>query len=165
MCTRLVISCICVLISSDFTNILKDHFTSTGQTCEYPIARDATRRYISTKTMTTTKQKTVQTVFHVDNPWCCCHVLRQTYVTKWTSVQWFTYSINTLNRLNYIKDYNINHILDFVPQKKTRLIMREPYMLPIRCCQYHSCWCPGDLRSQGISKYCSDPQGREKISI
>ena len=29
----------------------------------------------------------------------------------------------------------------------------KPYMLPILYCQYHSCWSPGDLRSQGISKH------------
>ena len=31
--------------------------------------------------------------------------------------------------------------------------MEQPYILPILYCQYHVCWCPGDLRSQGISRH------------
>ena len=31
--------------------------------------------------------------------------------------------------------------------------MQQPYMLPILYCSYHSCWCPGDLRSQCISRH------------
>ena len=44
-------------------------------------------------------------------------------------------------------------ILDFVQQKKTRFTMKQPYLLPILYCQYHGCWCPGTLRSQGISSH------------
>ena len=32
-------------------------------------------------------------------------------------------------------------------------------MLPILCCQYHVCWCPGDWRSQGISRHGIDQIG------
>ena len=31
--------------------------------------------------------------------------------------------------------------------------MEQPYMLPILYCQYHACWCPGDLSRQGISRH------------
>ena len=31
--------------------------------------------------------------------------------------------------------------------------MELPYMLPILYSQYHVCWGPGDLRSQGISTH------------
>ena len=57
--------------------------------------------------------------------------------------------------LNGFKDYIIisYHILVFVQQKNTRFTMEQPDMLSILYCQYHSCWCPGDLRSQGISRH------------
>ena len=58
--------------------------------------------------------------------------------------------------LSYLKDYerciHISiHIFEFVQQVKTKCTMQQPYMLPILYSQYHACWCPGDLRSQGIS--------------
>ena len=61
--------------------------------------------------------------------------------------------------LNYFTDYKrcihtSYYILDFVQWKKTKFTMEQPYMLPITYCQYHSCWSPGDLRSQLISKQC-----------
>ena len=33
--------------------------------------------------------------------------------------------------------------------------MEQLYMLPILYCQYmyYACWCPGNLRSQGTSRY------------
>ena len=31
--------------------------------------------------------------------------------------------------------------------------MEQPDMLPIVYCQYHGCWCPGDLSRQGISSH------------
>ena len=31
--------------------------------------------------------------------------------------------------------------------------MEKPYMLPILFWQYHACWCPGNFRSQGISRH------------
>ena len=31
--------------------------------------------------------------------------------------------------------------------------MEQTYMLPILYRQYHVCWCPGDLMSQGISRH------------
>ena len=42
----------------------------------------------------------------------------------------------------------LHHIFDFVQQRKTRFTIEQPYMLPILYFQCHSCWCPGDLRSQ-----------------
>ena len=30
--------------------------------------------------------------------------------------------------------------------------MEQPYTLPILYFQYCACWCPGDFRSQGISR-------------
>ena len=64
----------------------------------------------------------------------------------------------TLQMLNCFEFYKIcihilYHILDSVQQKKTKFIMEQPYMLPILYCQYHACWSPGDLRSQGISRH------------
>ena len=60
--------------------------------------------------------------------------------------------------LNCLKGYKrcihiSQHILDFVHYKKTRFTMEQPFMLPILYCQYHSCWCPGYLRNQGISRH------------
>ena len=64
----------------------------------------------------------------------------------------------TLNILDCFEDYKrcihlSYHILDFVQQKKTKFTMEQPYMLYILQCQYHACWCPGDLRSQGTSRH------------
>ena len=63
----------------------------------------------------------------------------------------------TLRMLNSFKDYErcfhiFHHILGFV-QQKTKFTMEQPYMLSILYCQYHACWCLGDLRSQGISRH------------
>ena len=57
--------------------------------------------------------------------------------------------------LNYFKYYKrcihvLYHILEFVQEKKTKFTMGQLDMLPIL---YHSCWCPGDLRSHGISRH------------
>ena len=38
--------------------------------------------------------------------------------------------------------------------------MEQPYMLPILYCQYHACWCPGDLMSPRISRNGIDPESR-----
>ena len=38
--------------------------------------------------------------------------------------------------------------------------MQQPYMLPILYWQHHACWCSGDFRSQGISRYGIDSQSR-----
>ena len=72
--------------------------------------------------------------------------------------------------LNCFKDYKIcihisYHSLDFVKQKKTKFIMEQPYMLPILYCQYHVCWCPGDLWSQGISRHGIDQRSRNIPSL
>ena len=63
------------------------------------------------------------------------------------------------NMLTCFKDYKYVFtfpILDFVQQKKTKFAMEQPYILPIIYCQYLACWCPGDLRSQGISRHGTD---------
>ena len=38
-------------------------------------------------------------------------------------------------------------------------------MLPILYCQCHTCWCPGDLRSQGISRYGIDQTSQNIPSL
>ena len=80
--------------------------------------------------------------------------------TQWRHSEWPMRScgIEILNMLNCFKDYkrriHISYrILDFVQQRKTRFTMEQPYLLPILYCQYHACWCPGNLRSQGISRH------------
>ena len=45
------------------------------------------------------------------------------------------------------------HILEFFQKKKIGFTMGQHYMLPMLYCQYHACWCPGDLWSQGNSKH------------
>ena len=35
--------------------------------------------------------------------------------------------------------------------------MEQPHMWHILKCQYHACWCPGDLRSQGTSRHSTNP--------
>ena len=52
------------------------------------------------------------------------------------------------------------HILHFIQQKKTKLRIEQPYILPILHGQYHACWCPGDWRSQGISRHGIDKINR-----
>ena len=66
-------------------------------------------------------------------------------------------STHNINMLNCFKDYKrcihiSYYILDSVQQKKSKFTMRQPCMLPILHCQYHSCWYPDDFRSQGISR-------------
>ena len=73
----------------------------------------------------------------------------------------------TLNALNCFKDckrciHISYHFVDCIQQKKTKFTMEQPYMLPILCCRYHACWCPGDFRSQGIRRHCID-QKRSSI--
>ena len=68
--------------------------------------------------------------------------------------------------LNYFKGHKtcihiLYHSFDFVQQKKTKITMEQPYMLPILCSQYHSCWCPGDLSCQGIGRHGIDPPESE----
>ena len=45
----------------------------------------------------------------------------------------------------------------FIKQNKTKLIMEQTCTLPILYCQYHACWCPGELSHQGISRHDIDP--------
>ena len=82
---------------------------------------------------------------------------------------WWDHHILTLNMLNCFKDYRrcipvYHHILDFVQQKKIRFTMEQPHMLPILYCQYHACWCPGDVRSQGISRHGIDQISQNILS-
>ena len=43
--------------------------------------------------------------------------------------------------------------------------MEQLYMLPILYCQYHTCRCPGDLRSQGIRRHNIDQIGLNILSL
>ena len=58
-------------------------------------------------------------------------------------------SLATPNVLKFFKDYKrfihiSYHTLDYIQKKKTKLPIKQVYMLPILLCQYHACWCPGD---------------------
>ena len=60
----------------------------------------------------------------------------------------------TISMLNCLNDHEryihiSYHILDCVQQKKATFTIEQPYILPILYCQYHSYWCPGDVKSQG----------------
>ena len=96
-----------------------------------------------------------------------------TIVYHWYSQRYVSYGMSTvsslvkltLNLLNCFKGYKIcihilYHTLDFVQQKKTKFTIEQPYMLPILWSQYHAGCCPGDLRSQGISRHGIDPKSR-----
>ena len=72
--------------------------------------------------------------------------------------------------LNCFEDYEIcihisYHILDFIQQKKIKVTMEQPYVLPILYCQCHACWCTGDFRSQCISRHGIDLQSRNIPSL
>ena len=76
----------------------------------------------------------------------------------------------TLNMLNCFEDYKIcihisYHILDFIQQKKIKVSMEQPYVLPILYCQCHACWCTGDFRSQCINRHGIDLQSRNIPSL
>ena len=45
-----------------------------------------------------------------------------------------------------------------------KLTVEQQYMLSILHNQYHACWCPGDFRSQGISKHGIEPQCQNILS-
>ena len=38
--------------------------------------------------------------------------------------------------------------------------MEQSQKLSILYCQYYACWCPGNIRGQGISRRDIDPQSR-----
>ena len=64
----------------------------------------------------------------------------------------------TVNPLKCFKDYKssihiLYFILDFSQQNEIKFTMLQPYLLHILYCQYHSCWCFGDFRSQGINRH------------
>ena len=76
------------------------------------------------------------------------------------------WSLLTLDVLSSFKDYKrcihiSYHILDFVQERKTKFTIEQPYMLHILYCQYHACWYPGNLRSQGISRHGIDQISRK----
>ena len=43
--------------------------------------------------------------------------------------------------------------------------MQKSYMLSLLYCQYHPCWCPGDLRSQGINRHGIDLEYKLEKSL
>ena len=78
--------------------------------------------------------------------------------------------ILNLNMLKCFKDYKrfihiSYHILVVIQQNKAKFTMEQIYTLPILRCQYHACWCPGDLRSQGISRHCIDQISCNSLSL
>ena len=78
--------------------------------------------------------------------------------------------ILSCNMMKCFKDYKIcihisYHIMDFIQQRETKFTMEQLNMLPIIYCQYHACWCPKDLRSQGISRHDIDQINRNILSL
>ena len=68
------------------------------------------------------------------------------------------FSLTLYMLIHFSKNYEIcnhisYHILDFVQQKNTKFIMEQHPMFAILYYQYHTCRCPGDLRSQGIIRH------------
>ena len=61
-----------------------------------------------------------------------------------------------------IKDVFTSLIISWIMFNKRRLNshLDELYMLHILYCQYHTCWCPRDLKSQGISRHGIDQISR-----
>ena len=49
---------------------------------------------------------------------------------------------------NYKQCIHISYLILGCSQHDTKFTMEQPYMLPILYCQYHACWCPGDLRAR-----------------
>ena len=45
------------------------------------------------------------------------------------------------------------HFISYLAFCSTEDQMEQPYMLPILCRQYHSCWCPDDFSRQCISRH------------
>ena len=63
-------------------------------------------------------------------------------------------NLNKLNCFKYRKRcFHVSyHILDCVQPKITKFTVEQPYVF-FPACQYHACWCPGDFRTQGISRH------------
>ena len=77
----------------------------------------------------------------------------------------YQYMLITLNMLIYFKHYKINGhifnlILDLAWLKLMKLNLEQQYILSALHSQYHVCWCPGDFRSQGISRNGIDSQSQ-----
>ena len=79
--------------------------------------------------------------------WCQQSVFFQRFLNcKWVK----------RNELNIIKDVLTFLIISWIcfnKKNKTRFTMEQPYTLSILYFQYHSCWWPRSLRSQGISRH------------
>ena len=80
-----------------------------------------------------------------------------------------SYSL-TPDMLNCYSDFKICipikcHFLYSIQQKKIKFTIEQLYILPIIDCQYHACWCHGDLRSQGISRHGIDQIRRTLPSL
>ena len=72
---------------------------------------------------------------------------------------------NMLNCFKGCKIYHIlNRFLELALLKYMKLALEQKYMLYVLHSQYHACWCSGDFRSQGISRYGIDPQSRNNPS-
>ena len=86
----------------------------------------------------------------------------------WRLIQYKTV-ILTLNMPSCLTDYQrfihiLYNILDFV-QQRTQLKMEQLCMLLILYCQYHVCWYPGDLMSQGIGRHGIDQISQNISSV
>ena len=55
--------------------------------------------------------------------------------------------------------------LGFFSTEEDQIHNGATYMLLALCCQYHSCWCPGDLRSKDISRRGIDQISRNIPSL
>ena len=55
--------------------------------------------------------------------------------------------------------------LGFCSNKADQIPSEATLYIAILCCQYHACWCPGDLRSQGISRYGIDQISCNILSV
>ena len=105
---------------------------------------------------------------------CCLmapsHYLTQFWFSSMLQLQCSRNNELTLNMLNCLKDLKrcihiLYHILDFVQRKKNKFTKEQPYMLPILFCQYHSCWCPGDFKSQVINRHGIDQLSQKILSL
>ena len=58
----------------------------------------------------------------------------------------------------------LNYVFDLAWPKKMKLILEQQCKLSVLHSQYHACWCPGDLRNQGINLHGVDPQSWSILS-
>ena len=50
-------------------------------------------------------------------------------------------------------------------KRRTKFTTEQPYTLPILHCQYHVCWCPGDLRKQSTAGMIFTKKSRNILSL